>query len=343
MSEIERDRFSRPLIAPEDGSKAVAYTRATTVSEVQGNRHNLEAWKQRQVLKGVVADPSIAVMAKTAGDDKKVLNKLVDDAHTAAKSSQAADDGTRLHDILHAVGLGEPVEIPDKWVRHVSEWQRVTADWTFICREQMVISDKYMIAGTPDAIAIVPQLGGMPVIVDWKTGATIDFGFREMAAQTAIYANAEWLYEHSDGLGRRPMPEVSLTKSLIVHLPENGGGAIRLHQLDIVEGWKAAKRSMQVRDWQKRKMSDIGTIIEHGDPVEEWLKRRVMRLSTLPDAASMLISQMDPKYGSLSQGLDLTYEDEMNTILNKIEDVCGVGFPERHPLTPTRGGKKTTK
>ena len=88
---------------------------------------------------------------------------------------------------------------------------------------------------------------------------------------------------------------------------------------------------------------DIGTIIEHGDPVEEWLKRRIMRLSTLPAAASMLISQMNPKYGSLRKGLDLTYEDEMNTILNKIEDACGVGFPERHPLTPTRGGKKTTK
>ena len=205
MSEIERDRYGRPLIAPEDGSKAVAYTRATTVSEVQGNRHNLEKWLQRQVLKGVVADPSIAVMAKTAGDDKKVLNKLVEDAHTAAKSSQAAEDGTRLHDILHAVGLGLPVEIPVKWGRHVREWQRVTADWTFICREQMVISDKYMIAGTPDAIAIVPQLGGMPVIVDWKTGTTIDFGFREMAAQLAIYANAEFLYEHDGELGREAM------------------------------------------------------------------------------------------------------------------------------------------
>ena len=343
MSDIERDRWGRPLIPQVDGSKAQGYTRATTVSEVQGDRHNLEKWMQRQVLKGVVADEALLTFARSAGDDKKLLNGLVEDAHAAAKSSQAAEDGTRLHDILHAVGLGHDVEIPAKWVRHVKEWQRVTADWTFLCREQMVISDTHKIAGTPDAIAVVPAIGPMPIIVDWKTGSSIDFGFREMAAQLAIYAHAEFLYEHDDGLGRRPMPEVSLTHGLIVHLPEGGGGAIRLHKIDLVEGWKAAKRSMDVREWRRKKMADLTEIVPDGDPVEQWLRRRIMRIAAMPQAIPYLVEEMLPEYGSLSDGLDLTYESAMIDALDKLEDAFQVPFPERHPTKPTTGRKKKTK
>jgi hypothetical protein len=343
MIEIERDRWGRPLIPNVEGTRSYGYARATTISEVQGDRHNLEKWMQRQVLKGIAIDESLMTFVKAAGDDKKLLNQLVEDAHAAAKSGQAAEDGTKLHDILHAVGLGQDVEIPPRWARHVKEWQRVTADWTFLCREQMVISDTHEIAGTPDAIAIVPAVGPMPIIVDWKTGSSIDFGFREMAAQLAIYAHAEFLYEHDDGLGRRPMPEVSLTHGLIVHLPENGGGSIRMHKIDLVEGWKAAKRSMEVRGWRRKKMADLTEILPDGDPVEQWLRRRIMRLAAIPEAVPYLVEEMKPQYGSLNTSLDLTYEEEITSALTKLEDAFQTPFPERHPTKPTTGRKKNNK
>lgn len=344
MIEIERDRFGRPLIPPPDDpdGKGVGYTRVTTISEVQADRFNLEKYLQRQVIKGLVADPSLMPLAQRAGDDKKVLNRLVEDAHDAARSSEKAEKGTALHDILYKVATRQDVEIPAEWSRHVAEWERVTRDWHFACLEQMVIHDGYQYAGTPDAIAIVPSVTPtQPIIVDYKTGSTIDFGFREMAAQLAMYANADHLYEYGGEQGRQGMPpDLSLTKGLIVHLPENGGGAIRLYQIDLIAGWKAAKRSIEIREWRRNKLDDITKIIDCGDPVEEWLRRRILRLAAIPEAATLLVSHMKPEYGTLGGGLNLDHEEEMNTILTKLEDVHQMPFAERHPLTPTRRGKK---
>ena len=52
-TEPPRDRYKRYLIAPRDGGKAKAYTRATTVAEVLDDRYNLELWKMRQVAVGL--------------------------------------------------------------------------------------------------------------------------------------------------------------------------------------------------------------------------------------------------------------------------------------------------
>ncbi len=46
-TEPPRDRYKRYLIAPRDGGKAKAYTRAATVAEVLDDRYNLELWKTR--------------------------------------------------------------------------------------------------------------------------------------------------------------------------------------------------------------------------------------------------------------------------------------------------------
>jgi hypothetical protein len=346
--EIERDRWGRPLIPPADGEgPARGYTRVTTISEVQGDRYNIEKWLQRQTVFGMALDPTLVTFAQRATDNKTKANKtlldgIVEDAHKAAKSSQRADEGTSLHDILYRVQRGVPVEIPARWKRHVEEWRRVTADWTFVNTEQMVISDTHMYAGTPDVVAVVPAIGVLPVIVDYKTGASISLGFREMMAQLAMYAHGEWLYEHADGLGRQPMPEVSLTAGLIVHLDADGGGAIRLHKLDLAEGWKAARRSMTIRDWQKVKMADVTEIIEVGEPVEQWLRRRIMRLSAIPEAIPYLVDAMHAKYGNLSTGLDLAHEQAISDALDKLEDAFQLPFPERHPTRPKGQRKKKT-
>jgi hypothetical protein len=118
-------------------------------------------------------------------------------------------------------------------------------------------------------------------------------------------------------------PDWTLVRVYLTGVTETCDTLIAIRDADTPTGW----------------FTTVGTC----DPVEQWLLNRIERLAAIPAARAMIIDLMDPKYGSLGKGLDLTYEDEMNTILNKIEDVCGVGFPERHPLTPTRGGKKKTK
>ena len=347
MSTVERDRWGRPLIPNLNGGPSTGYTRVTTISEVQADRFNLEKWLQRQTVFGLALNPSLLTFAQRATDNKTkankdLLNGIVEDAHKSAKSSQRAEEGTSLHDILYRLQSGEEVDVPARWQRQVSEWRRVTADWTFINLEQMVISDTHSYAGTPDAIAIVPAVGPDPIIVDYKTGSSIDLGFREMATQLAMYANAEWLYEHGDVLGRQPMTVLDKTVGLIVHLDAEGGGALRQHKLDLVEGWKSALRSLEIREWRKVKMSVLTEVVEDGEPVEQWLRRRIMRISAIPEAIEYLVSAMAPEYGNLKTGLNMAHENSIIEALDKLEDAFQMPFPERHPTRPKGQRKKKT-
>jgi len=345
VSEIERDRFGRPLIYNPETEKHHAYTRVTTIAETQGDRYHLEKWLQRQVMYGAGIDPSLVEFARlvpdnSAKENKATLNDLVEQAHAAAKSSQRADDGTSLHDILHQTVLGNPVEIPAKWVRHVKEFQRVTADWTFLCNEQMVISDAHKYAGTPDAIVDIPGVG--VVIADWKTGSSIELGIREMVSQLSMYAHADWLYEHDDDLGRRPMPEVSKSHGVIVHLDSQGGGALTSHVVDLEAGWEATLRSLEIRAWRRKKLGHLSETMDDGDPVEQWLRRRIMRLSANEQALPLLAKVLRPEWGSLTTGLDLTFEADMVKALDSIEDQLQLTFSESHPNMPKGRKKKNT-
>ena len=62
-AEPERDRWGRYLIVPRDGGKAEAHTRATTVAETLDDRFNLEQWKIRMGIRGVVASKSLYARA----------------------------------------------------------------------------------------------------------------------------------------------------------------------------------------------------------------------------------------------------------------------------------------
>ena len=109
MSTVERDRWGRPLIPNLNGGPATGYTRVTTISEVQADRFNLEKWLQRQTVFGLTLNPSLLTFAQRATDNKTkankdLLNGIVEDAHKSAKSSQRAEEGTSLHDILYRLG-----------------------------------------------------------------------------------------------------------------------------------------------------------------------------------------------------------------------------------------------
>lgn len=346
MVEIGRDRWGRPLIPAADGGPATGYTRVTTISEIQGDRYHIEKWKERSVVLGMGRDPELIRFAKMVegnetAADKKVLNGIAEQAHKAAKSDQKALDGTELHDIFYKIHRGDVVEIPDKWRRHVAEWKRITADWTFVNTEQMVISDTHSYAGTPDAFAVIPAIHPtLPICVDYKTGKSVDFGIREMAAQLAMYVHGEFLWEHRDGLDRRPMPERSMDVGVIFHINANGGGVSTLYQLDLVEGWEAAQRSMAVKAWRGRTINQLTTVIPVGEPVEQWLRRRIMRLSVLPGGLERLSDRMLPEWGNLTSGIAMEYEAAIVKSLEIIEDQCQAPFAERHPLSPTTTRKR---
>ncbi len=51
-TEIERDRYGRPMVVPPKGKKAIAYTRATTIANSLDDASALVAWKMRMTALG---------------------------------------------------------------------------------------------------------------------------------------------------------------------------------------------------------------------------------------------------------------------------------------------------
>ena len=68
-AEPKRDRYGRPMVTPRNGGKPKPFTRPTTIADTLDDRHNLELWMQRQVLKGSIARPDLYALAATTDPD----------------------------------------------------------------------------------------------------------------------------------------------------------------------------------------------------------------------------------------------------------------------------------
>lgn len=97
---------------------------------------------------------------------KAAVNGIVEQAHVAAGSRDRADLGTYLHDVLDARFRGVDIPpIPERFAarytiaqrdRDVAAVDAATIGWRWLCRERFVVCDTWTIAGTLDALALVP-------------------------------------------------------------------------------------------------------------------------------------------------------------------------------------------
>lgn len=255
-TEPPRDRYKRYLIAPRDGGKAKAYTRATTVAEVLDDRYNLELWKMRQVAVGLTRRNDLLLKVAADENDKKTVNAACQEALDAAAAGAAANTGTALHRILERVDCGELTlaEVPELFADVVERYRsaldaagvEVVAD---ACERIHVLDGlAEPLAGMADRHVIV---GGQRYIADIKTGSGIDYGAGGFAVQLAIYAHATSLYDYVTETHAEP-PPLDRERGLIIHVPA-AGGDVTLHWLDIAAGREALDHALWVREWRKRK------------------------------------------------------------------------------------------
>lgn len=255
-TEPPRDRYKRYLIAPRDGGKAKAYTRATTVAEVLDDRYNLELWKMRQVAVGLTRRNDLLLKVAADENDKKTVNAACQEAMDAAAAGAAANTGTALHRILERVDCGELTlaEVPELFADVVERYRsaldaagvEVVAD---ACERIHVLDGlAEPLAGMADRHVIV---GGQRYIADVKTGAGIDYGAGGFAVQLAIYAHATSLYDYVTETHAEP-PPLDRERGLIIHVPA-AGGDVTLHWLDIAAGREALDHALWARSWRKRK------------------------------------------------------------------------------------------
>jgi hypothetical protein len=96
-SRSSRDRYGRPMVVPPKGGKAVPYTRTTTVAGSLDDGTALVAWKLRMAAAGLTLRPDLLLAASAARDNKLEMDKLVEDAMTAAGATAQATIGTAIH------------------------------------------------------------------------------------------------------------------------------------------------------------------------------------------------------------------------------------------------------
>ena len=251
-AEPKRDRYGRPLVTPRDGGKPKAYTRPTTIADTLDDRHNLELWMQRQVLKGSLARPDLhALAATTDPDDKSALNKLCGQLRDAAASDAGANMGTAVHAAIEAVNRG--VEHPPMFAAHVDAYATLlnaigaTVDRDHV--EQFVVNETIGAAGTFDMRL---QIDGVWYVADLKTGSTVEWSARSFAIQLAIYQGHTSTYDWATNTHDLPLV-LNDDRGIIIHLPANDPSAAAAHWIDLAAGREALERALWVREWRKRK------------------------------------------------------------------------------------------
>lgn len=273
--EPKRDRWGRyllPFPAPVGKKGATQpWQRATTLIKKAADTYHLEAWKQRNVAKGLALRPDLAARAAMLDikDDSKALNDLVGQAMEAAGSATAANLGTALHSMTEAydeTGLLDTV--PAEYHGRMREYRealdrhRITVVPEFI--ERITVSTNYRTAGTFDRIFLLSD--GSYVIGDLKTGSTLDFGWDEIEAQLAVYedgvnSNGLWC---GDDIGWCKPVKVRTDFGLVVHLPATGEGC-KIYRTDMAAGHDLVRLCCEIRDHQngRNKLPQP----EMGDPV----------------------------------------------------------------------------
>lgn len=245
-TEIERDRYGRPMVMPVKGKKKVAYTRATTIANSLDDASALVAWKMRMAALGLTTRPDLLLAISAAGEDKMAINAYIEEAMDAAGASKAANIGTAIHALTERLDLGQELGVvPDQWLPDIRAYEEATKVLNKVYIEQFCVLDKFKIAGTPDRLV---EYKGELFIADLKTGR-IDHP-NNIAMQLAIYAHG-LPYDIATAT-RGSWGDVNKEKAIIVHLPA-GTGACKLVFIDIAEGWKGVQFAMKVRKWRDQK------------------------------------------------------------------------------------------
>lgn len=219
------------------------------------NQHNLIMWGKRQAARGVALDEQVRQQILLHLDDDAKLDRLAEQALTAAGANRSRDRGSEIHRITeqHDKGL-LPVLTPDM-VDVVKRWQDVLADHDITLDpdyvERIVVFPEFRVCGTFDRLA---WHRGRRVVLDLKTGKRSKF-MHGMCVQLALLANAPWITHSGFQHGEKTtftqfdeMPEVDLECGLIVSMPSDGTTPV-VYEMPLTAGIHAARIAKAAKAW----------------------------------------------------------------------------------------------
>lgn len=272
---VRRTKDGRPYVYDLDKGKEAAWTRVTSFIDVLEDKTMLAKWGERMALLGVRDDAMVgrALMALQPApqlsdypthdelverngrldEEKKALNAIITEAKESAGWKDAANLGTRLHELTELVDGGEhlPRDTPMVLADDVRAYEAAlkTHGLEPLEREVFVVNDEVKAAGTFDRVFRWTRPDGIQlnVIGDLKTGR-VDYGQGKLAMQLALYANSS-RYDPETPEERGEL-DVSREVGLIIHLPV-GRAECRVYVTDLTLGWQGVLLASQVREWRR--------------------------------------------------------------------------------------------
>jgi PD-(D/E)XK nuclease superfamily protein len=256
---MSRGRYIMPN--PVTG-KTSAWTRVSNLIKLAEDTYHLDRWKMRNVVRGLAVDSELYEQAQglDVKADKEQLNGIVEDAIDRADAYKMADEGTALHASTEAFDQGgwAGVDIPDRhWSKmklydEAIERHGLTVIPDMI--ERFTISTCYDVGGRFDRVMRLND--GTNVVVDLKTGDSIDLALPSIAAQLECYADG--INTHGVWNGRRYDDSIKVRSdfALVIHLPSTRD-EVRVWKVDLQRGRDLLGVCMQVRDIRRIKARDV--------------------------------------------------------------------------------------
>lgn len=249
--------------------KIKPFTRATTVVKAASDRTALTDWNERNILIGAARHPEEAAKALVwdpeEPEGRVQLNWICDDLARRIGAKDAAERGTSLHKSVERWINGTSLEeIPD------DHWPFVhaVADELQAKRLRPVpgLVERRVFLGLPDEKGIVGTFDlvveeldtGRYRIADLKTGAKLDYAFKEIEAQLEVYRrgyqeNGTYVLGQADNGSEDywALPGVALETDygVVLHLPALAGEPYcQALKADLRRGAKQLALCIEARD-----------------------------------------------------------------------------------------------
>lgn len=316
---VKFDRWGRYLLPHPDDGKETSWTRATTLAGTLADSYNLERWKIRKVLEGLVASRGLVSQAAEVfseyGPDpqykeaKDRLNEIGGKAQKVAKSGAGADMGTELHALTEDISRGEllfDTEAPEHYRPHLTAYVNTLA------ANQITIQPEYMeriicipdlkVVGRLDALAFEAMAGntGALRVFDLKTQKDFDFGALEIAIQLAIYSRGYAMFNEETWAWESMPPGIDQSVATVAHLPILAGQddkICELYDVDLDWGWRWARASYQTREARRAKpvtFRTSGTVQQPKVKGRKPRKAAAKKASPAPAAESPAVVESGP-------------------------------------------------
>lgn len=179
-------------------------------------KHNLQRWAARVVAEGAVKAQQERRLAGMVKQDPDATTEYLK-ALPWAKTSRAADIGTRVHEAIESLitGAARPPLADDEKPR-MMWFDEFVKDYrpTFIAAEASIYNRTHGYAGTFDALMMIEGVS-LPLMLDVKTGKAV---YHEAALQLSAYRRGEFI-GMPDGT-EAPLPETA--GGVVLHLRDDG-------------------------------------------------------------------------------------------------------------------------